>query len=115
MKCDICKKTYREDDWQEVQEFIRIHQVCGFGSVFGDGITLSLNICQHCVKKLLMLVSINEDGDRFIVLMRENKKLKEDNEVLKATIQRCIKTMEGSNCLELDIIFFLKQALKGGE
>lgn len=39
-----------------------------------------------------------------------NKKLKERNKNLEATMQRCIDAMKGSNCLELQ---WLTKALKG--
>jgi hypothetical protein len=51
--CDICKTTYNidADDSFEVNEFISIHHTCGYGSVFGDGWWLDIDICQHCAKE----------------------------------------------------------------
>lgn len=52
--CDVCKKTYDvEKDWEETQEFVSVNQGCGYGSVFGDGNIMLVDICQHCFKKLL--------------------------------------------------------------
>jgi len=48
-----------------------------------------------------------------VTIRTEIEKLQAENENLKEAMRKCIKTMEDSNCLELDIIFFLKQALKG--
>lgn len=56
--CDVCKKTWRYDkddgdDWIETQEFLHIAHHGGYGSVFGDGSCMVLDICQHCTKKIL--------------------------------------------------------------
>lgn len=54
--CDVCKKTYlykKSQDCFEIQEFINIENMCGFGSVFGDGAIVKINICQNCFKKIL--------------------------------------------------------------
>lgn len=53
ISCDICKKTYDSDDWEEVQEFHHIRFIGGYGSVFGDGCTVSLDVCQYCLKKMI--------------------------------------------------------------
>ena len=51
--CDICGKEYsKEKDIYECQEFIHIYENCGYGSIFGDGDSIELDICQHCFKKL---------------------------------------------------------------
>ena len=47
--CDICQKEYIcKKDWEEVQEFVRINTLAGYGSVFGDGSTVKIDICQRC-------------------------------------------------------------------
>lgn len=55
--CDICKKTYSLDkqsnDIFEVQEFIHVKEHCGYGSIFGDGDVIELDMCQHCFKEKL--------------------------------------------------------------
>ena len=51
--CDICKKVYLSDDIFETQEFVYIRNDCGYGSVFGDGDEIELDICQHCLKEIL--------------------------------------------------------------
>jgi hypothetical protein len=69
--CDICGKTYtfdadkkhENDDWIETQEFHYISFRGGYGSIFGDGDTVTCDICQHCLKdKLGEYLKINE-GD----------------------------------------------------
>jgi len=53
LTCDICKKTIVRDDYVEFQEFICISFTGGYGSIFGDGDTLEIDICQHCFKEKL--------------------------------------------------------------
>lgn len=56
MTCDKCGKTYDDvEDILEVQEFLKIDFVGGFGSVFGDGTRVMANICQHCLKKMMTI------------------------------------------------------------
>jgi len=50
--CDVCKERY--DGVIEMQEFVHIHFVGGYGSVFGDSCEYRLDMCQHCAKKLLV-------------------------------------------------------------
>lgn len=51
--CDCCKKVLPADDWIEMQEMLRWRMRGGYGSVFGDGSTITLDLCQECTKKLL--------------------------------------------------------------
>jgi hypothetical protein len=51
--CDCCKKEYLSEDFFEIEEFINISKYTGYGSIFGDGSIVELDICQHCAKKLL--------------------------------------------------------------
>jgi len=51
--CDVCKKTYQPDDWEEVQEFHHINFIGGYGSVFGDCNEVKCDICQHCLKRII--------------------------------------------------------------
>lgn len=50
--CDRCN-YHAEKDTPEFHEFLSIDKQAGFGSVFGDGNRLKLDLCQHCVKTLL--------------------------------------------------------------
>ncbi|WP_247308919.1 hypothetical protein [Ralstonia pseudosolanacearum] len=50
--CDRCKHRLTPDDG-EWQERLSFDQSCGFDSVFGDGNTVSLDLCQHCVREVL--------------------------------------------------------------
>ncbi|EMN3010759.1 hypothetical protein AB7Y49_19125 [Providencia vermicola] len=50
--CDRCHLHAEKDD-PEFHEFLSIDRQAGFGSTFGDGNNLKLDLCQHCVKELL--------------------------------------------------------------
>lgn len=50
--CDRCRLHAEKND-PEFHEFLSIDRQAGFGSVFGDGNRLKLDLCQHCVKALL--------------------------------------------------------------
>ena len=49
--CDCCKKEFDND--MDLQEFLSHYNTGGYSSVFGDGVVMSLDLCQDCVKKLL--------------------------------------------------------------
>jgi hypothetical protein len=52
--CDVCGKEFNfEDDIFETQEMVHINFTGGYGSIFGDGDTMRLDICQHCLKEKL--------------------------------------------------------------
>ncbi len=50
--CDRCGRR-AELATSEFQEFLSVDRVSGYGSVFGDGECLRLDLCQHCTKTLL--------------------------------------------------------------
>ncbi|EEV6510698.1 hypothetical protein ABLU61_24225 [Klebsiella sp. GG_Kp153] len=50
--CDRCGYRYDSDD-VEFREFLVIDRVVGYGSVFGDGNHIRMDLCQHCAKKIL--------------------------------------------------------------
>lgn len=51
--CDCCKTEIDRTDWAESQEMLHWRMTGGYGSVFGDGAHISLDLCQECTKKLL--------------------------------------------------------------
>lgn len=58
--CDVCHTIYSLDQCNlnydvrfETQEFLHYENTGGYNSIFGDGAQISIDICQHCVKKLL--------------------------------------------------------------
>lgn len=50
IKCDSCKKVFDKDDVLEIQEFLSVDFIGGYGSVFGDGAEVKFDLCQHCLK-----------------------------------------------------------------
>ncbi len=50
--CDRCERRAKLND-PEFHEFITSDRIVGFGSIFGDGNSIHLDICQHCMKSLL--------------------------------------------------------------
>jgi hypothetical protein len=66
--CDKCGKTFENKeeipDIFEIQEFFHIKNRGGYGSVFGDGDLLSIDLCQHCMKEILEREFV--DLDKFI-------------------------------------------------
>lgn len=46
IECDKCKKMY--DNIMDMQEFIHIGFTGGYGSVWGDGNTVEVDLCQNC-------------------------------------------------------------------
>ena len=56
IQCDKCKKIFdphKQEDYIEIGEILSIRQTCGYGSIFGDMNEIELDLCQHCVNKLL--------------------------------------------------------------
>ena len=50
--CDKCKKIIVDDDMQ-LQEAFSINFVGGFASIFGDGNTVSCDLCQKCLYEMI--------------------------------------------------------------
>lgn len=53
--CDKCGTEYKYDttDVLEIQEFLKIDFVGGYGSVFGDMFHVQCDLCQHCLLKMI--------------------------------------------------------------
>lgn len=51
--CDRCQRRLTAEETGEWQERLSLDHSCGFDSVFGDGCTISLDLCQHCVRDVL--------------------------------------------------------------
>lgn len=52
LTCSVCGLDLLNDELEE-QESVCFADVGGFNSVFGDGNEISIDICQHCFKRLL--------------------------------------------------------------
>ena len=57
--CDKCKREVHPSAYGietvhfEAEEFTHIKHQAGYGSVFEDGKTYTLDLCQYCLKELL--------------------------------------------------------------
>lgn len=63
-KCDGCGKEYvvssdQDSGMLEIQEFIKIKHIGGYTSIFGDMSNINIDICQHCLKKMLNFIGVN--------------------------------------------------------
>jgi hypothetical protein len=63
MICDKCGSEYFGQDILELQEFLHINFTGGYASVFGDGIHVECDICQHCLKEMIDNFCIKENID----------------------------------------------------
>lgn len=52
IQCDFCDRI-KHPASLEYHEFISIRHDCGYTSIFGDGNRIELDMCQHCLSKLL--------------------------------------------------------------
>jgi len=53
LTCDRCGRIVPVSDAMEWQESLQLRFTGGYGSVFGDGTKVAVDLCQHCVKELL--------------------------------------------------------------
>lgn len=59
--CDRCQRVLPVTDWIEMQEMLHWRMTGGYGSVFGDGCHISLDLCQSCTKEVLgQFVQVND-------------------------------------------------------
>lgn len=54
-ECDRCHRqaSSSKDSWIVFNEFLLFDRIGGYGSVFGDGNRIQLDLCQECVKDVL--------------------------------------------------------------
>lgn len=52
-RCDRCNISATSTDFVEWQEFISLDFCGGYGSVFGDGTRVSIDLCQKCFHEVL--------------------------------------------------------------
>ena len=60
-QCDKCKIVFPPSDYVEWQEFIHISMEGGYGSVWGDGIEVKVDLCQRCGLDLFKDFAQTED------------------------------------------------------
>jgi len=52
LRCDRCSRAALNGE-SEFDEFTSIDFTAGYGSVFGDGDTVAVDLCQHCLQETL--------------------------------------------------------------
>ena len=53
--CDRCGRSAENEPGKfEFDEYLSIKHTCGYGSIIGDETKFQLDLCQHCVKELLL-------------------------------------------------------------
>jgi len=63
VSCDVCRRTY--DNVLEIQSFTHIVETGSYGSIFGDGVSIQCDICQHCLNdKLGTYLRLEEHPNR---------------------------------------------------
>lgn len=53
LTCDRCGRVVPESDHAEWSETLRLRFTGGYGSIFGDGSKVEVDLCQQCVKELI--------------------------------------------------------------
>jgi len=53
LTCDRCGRAVGVSDIEEWPEALQLRFTGGYGSVFGDGARVEVDLCQHCVRELL--------------------------------------------------------------
>lgn len=51
-ECSRCKTKYEADNFVEMQEMLHWQNTGGYGSVWGDGTTVEVTLCQKCTLEL---------------------------------------------------------------
>lgn len=61
-RCDRCGKDLLTDTYED-QESISITHHCGYGSIWGDGNRVEIDLCQNCVEGMFGEYLRVYDGD----------------------------------------------------
>jgi hypothetical protein len=62
LRCDRCERTAEAGE-PEFHEFTSIDFIAGYGSILGDGSSVELDLCQHCLKDTLgQWLKVSEPG-----------------------------------------------------
>jgi len=53
--CDRCDRVAQKvSNNFEFEEYLSIDYIGGYGSIIGDGTRIQLELCQYCIKELLL-------------------------------------------------------------
>jgi hypothetical protein len=70
--CDKCASVF-EVGTPEFNECVSIQKYCGYGSIFGDGSTVSADFCQTCFQELvgnfITVTESNDDNDPMLMAL----------------------------------------------
>ena len=88
LTCDVCKKEFPYDSEHalDTQEFHHIHFTGGYGSKFGDGCAIRIDICDSCLYEIFedIYYEIDENGNVMPRVEKEKiKQLKVSEEALE--------------------------------
>nr|WP_311527972.1 DUF29 domain-containing protein [uncultured Ralstonia sp.] len=108
--CDRCQRRLTPDEPGEWQERLSFDHTGSFDSVFGDGNTVSLDLCQHCTREVLgQWLRITPPADADIFGLWQGKTFEsawnapppEDGREIRALAEHVIaSTQEASNALD---------------
>jgi protein involved in polysaccharide export with SLBB domain len=88
LTCDVCKKEflYDREHALDTQEFHHIYFTGGYGSKFGDGCSIRIDVCDNCLYEIFSDVyyEVDEDGEVVPPTVKEKiKQLKVSEEALE--------------------------------
>lgn len=63
-KCNACQKVIDKGDY-EFYEVLNLNWTGGYGSIFGDGVTYNLCLCERCLKRLIGHYFINRETGKY--------------------------------------------------
>lgn len=61
-ECSKCKKRYDAGNFIEMQEAMHWRDTGGYGSVWGDGATYEITLCQSCAHELFKDIATYHDA-----------------------------------------------------
>ncbi len=70
LRCDRCGRLSELGE-AEFQEFVSIDLKAGYGSIFGDGNDVQVDLCQHCLKDALGPWLRVSEADERLCLLKE--------------------------------------------
>ena len=62
IECSKCGKKATPSDFIEWDEFISIHIEGGYGSVWGDGSDVNIDLCQSCAHSMFAVIATVHDA-----------------------------------------------------
>lgn len=106
--CDCCQRCFTADDagWFEIQS---IEFVAGYSSIFGDGNTVSIDLCQDCLKQNL---------GTWLRVETEQRRVINDDALLKSLVRALHQSFGRTHASIDDMVRFVEasnQRIEGME